>query len=52
MGLLLTFLLLAGMVAGYSVIEKRMNQKRCARCGFGVSLDAPDKQCPRCGSEI
>jgi hypothetical protein len=32
----------------YSLIERRINQRACPKCGLRVSIDSPDEGCPRC----
>lgn len=45
--------LVAGVVlAAYVLIERRINQRACPECGFRVSIDGLDEDCPRCGSLI
>ena len=50
-------IILAALVAGvvlvaYVMIERRINQRACPECGFRVSIDGLDEDCPRCGSLI
>jgi len=52
MVMLFGFLLCAMVLMAYSMIEKRMNQRPCPDCGYGVSVDAINEQCPRCGSLV
>lgn len=52
MGLILAILIAAVVLVGYVIVEKRINQRACSECGFRVSIDAPDEDCPRCGSLI
>lgn len=46
--LLLAMLLVAAVLVGYVLIEKRINHRACPECGFKVSIDSPDGDCPRC----
>jgi len=50
--ILLTALIGGALLVAYFLIEKRINQRRCLECGYGVSIDALPEQCPRCGSRI
>jgi rubrerythrin len=52
MTMFLGFLLSAVALMAYSIIEKRINQRPCLECGYGVSVDAINEQCPRCGSLV
>lgn len=52
MWILLAIVIGSVVLIGYVIIEKRVNQRACPGCGFGVSLDGPDEDCPRCGSLI
>lgn len=40
--------LCAAVLAAYSWLEKRINQRACPECGFRVSLEASGEDCPRC----
>jgi rubrerythrin len=47
--LIIVAILVGGAVlTAYCMIEKRINQRDCPACGYTVSVDAPDEQCPRC----
>ncbi|MCI0489102.1 MAG: hydrogenase maturation nickel metallochaperone HypA [Blastocatellia bacterium] len=48
-GIILGILIGAAGLFMYSLIEKRINQTSCPGCGFRVSVDSPDRECPRCG---
>lgn len=48
--LLLAIILVTAVLAAYSLIEKRINQRACPKCGFKVSIDSPAGDCPRCQS--
>lgn len=52
MWILLTIVIGSAVLTAYVMIEKRINQRACPECGFGVSLDGLDEDCPRCGSLI
>lgn len=51
-GLLLTILITVALLFMYTLIERRINQRSCGECGFRVSVDNPEEQCPRCGMPI
>ena len=51
-GLLLTILVALALLFVYTIIEWRINQRPCGECGFRVSVDNPEEQCPRCGMSI
>jgi rubrerythrin len=34
------------------MVEKRINQRPCPECGYRVSIDGLDEDCPRCGAMI
>jgi Zn finger protein HypA/HybF involved in hydrogenase expression len=48
MVMLLSVLIGAGVLIAYYLIEKRINQRACAECGFTMSVDAIEGQCPNC----
>ena len=48
MAMLLSLLIGAGVLIAYYLIEKRINQQACTECGFTMSLDAVEAQCPNC----
>jgi Zn finger protein HypA/HybF involved in hydrogenase expression len=52
MGIALAILIGGGLLLAYVRIERRVSQRRCSECGFRVSIDGPDEDCPRCGSLI
>ena len=52
MWIFLAIIIGSAVLIAYVVIEKRINQRACPECSFGVSLDGPDEDCPRCGSLI
>jgi hypothetical protein len=51
-GILLTIIFGGGALIAYVMIERRINQRACSECGFRLSVDATDEQCPRCGSML
>jgi ssDNA-binding Zn-finger/Zn-ribbon topoisomerase 1 len=48
MAMLLSLLIGAGVLFAYYLVEKRINQRACPECGFTMSLDAIEEQCPNC----
>ncbi|MGA9771081.1 MAG: hypothetical protein WBV94_18750 [Blastocatellia bacterium] len=52
MTMLLSVLIATGALVAYYVIEKRINQRACSECGFTLSVDAMEEQCPNCEAEI
>ena len=46
--MLLSILVAAGVLIAYYMIEKRINQRACPECGYTISLDAVEEQCPNC----
>jgi ssDNA-binding Zn-finger/Zn-ribbon topoisomerase 1 len=46
--MLLSILIAAGVLVAYYLVEKRINQQICPECGFTMSLDATEEQCPNC----
>lgn len=46
--MLLSVMIGAGVLIAYYLIEKRINQRACTECGFTMSLDAIEEQCPNC----
>jgi rubrerythrin len=38
----------AAALVAYSMIEKRINQRACPECGYNISADAVEEQCPQC----
>jgi hypothetical protein len=49
MKIVLAFVILAAVLAAYAIFEKRINQRGCPECGFRVSIDGLDEDCPRWG---
>jgi rubrerythrin len=39
-------------LTAYVKVERRINQRPCPECGFRVSIDGLDEDCPRCGALI
>jgi len=52
MGIIAAIIIVAALLTAYSMIELRINRKACPECGFRVSIDGPDQDCPRCGAMI
>jgi rubrerythrin len=52
MGIILAIVLGGAVLVAYVMVEKRFNQRACSECGYRVSTDALDEDCPRCGSLI
>lgn len=52
MRIVLAIAVVSAVLIVYAMIEKRINQHRCPCCGYGVSKDALDDDCPSCGSRI
>ena len=52
MRLILAAVIIGFLLAAYVMIEKRMNQRSCPACGYKVSVDGPDEDCPKCQSFI
>ena len=48
--MLLGILLGTAVLIAYSKFEKRINQLACPECGYNISIDAIEEQCPRCDS--
>ena len=46
--MLLSILVAAGGLIAYYLVEKRINQRACSECGYTMSLDAVEEQCPNC----
>ena len=46
--MMLSVLIAAGALIAYIMVEKRINQRACSECGFTISLDAIEEQCPNC----
>jgi ssDNA-binding Zn-finger/Zn-ribbon topoisomerase 1 len=52
MAILLAILVVGAVLIAYAMIEKRISLRRCPECGFRVSIDGLDEDCPKCGSLI
>ena len=52
MAVFFSILLGAAVLIVYSLIEKRINQRPCPDCGYAVSVDSINEQCPRCAALI
>jgi rubrerythrin len=52
MWLIFAILVVGAALTTYAVVERRINQRRCPECGFGVSKDGLDEDCPRCDAII
>jgi rubrerythrin len=50
--IILTVVVGGAAIIAYSLIEKRINQRACPECGFGIFVDALPEQCPRCGTIV
>lgn len=52
LGLLFTVIISVAALVAYSITEIRVNQRTCRVCGFRMSIDSPEEQCPKCGATI
>jgi hypothetical protein len=52
MAVILAILGVTAVLIGYVVIEKRINLRPCPECGFRVSIDGLNEDCPRCGAMV
>jgi hypothetical protein len=52
MRILLAIIIVGVLLTTYAMIEIRINKRPCPECGFRVSIDGPDEDCPRCGAMI
>ena len=52
MAVILAILGVGAVLIAYVMIEKRINLRPCPECGFRVSIDGLDEDCPRCGRLI
>lgn len=52
MALILAMLGAGAVLFAYVLLERHINQRSCLECGFRISIDALDEDCPRCGSLI
>ena len=46
---IIAILCVSAVLTGYVIIEKRISLRPCPECGFSVSIDGRDEDCPRCG---
>ena len=47
--LIIAILGVSAVLTGYVIIENRISLRPCPECGFRVSIDGRDEDCPRCG---
>jgi rubrerythrin len=52
MWILITIIAGGAVLVAYAALERKFNQRRCASCGYRVSVDALPEVCPRCGAII
>jgi uncharacterized paraquat-inducible protein A len=52
MAVILAILGVSALLIGYVVIDRRISLRPCPECGFRVSIDGLDEDCPRCGALI
>jgi hypothetical protein len=52
MAVILAILGVSAVLITYVMIEQRINLRPCPECGFRVSIDGLDEECPRCGAVI
>jgi anaerobic ribonucleoside-triphosphate reductase len=52
MAIILAILGVSAVLIAYVMIEKRINLRPCPECGFQISIDGLDEDCPQCGSLI
>ncbi|MEW6207554.1 MAG: hypothetical protein AB1631_04250 [Acidobacteriota bacterium] len=52
MNFLIALVVAAAVLIAYSWIEKRISQRRCCECGFSMSVDMVEGECPRCGAAV
>jgi len=52
MAVILAILGVSAVLIAYVIVEKRINLRACSECGFRVSIDGLDEDCPRCGRLI
>lgn len=52
MWIILTAAIITALLTAYAKVEGRINKRPCPECGFRVSKDGPDEDCPQCGSLI
>jgi hypothetical protein len=52
MAVVLAILGVSAVLIGYVIIDRRINLRGCPECGFRVSIDGLDEDCPHCGTLI
>ena len=52
MAVILAILGVSAVLIGYVMIDRRISLRACRECGFRVSIDGLDEECPRCGTLI
>jgi anaerobic ribonucleoside-triphosphate reductase len=52
MAVILAILGVSAVLIAYVMIEQRISLRSCPECGFRVSIDGLDEDCPRCGAII
>ena len=52
MAIIFAVFVVSAVLIAYVMIEKRINLRPCPECGFRVSIDGLDEDCPKCGSLI
>jgi len=52
MRIIIAVVVVGAVLFAYAFLEKRINQRGCPDCGFRVSRDGLDEDCPRCGALI
>ncbi len=50
--LILAIVIVGAVLTTYAMVEQRINQRPCPECGYRVSIDGLDEDCPRCGAMI
>lgn len=52
MAVVLAILGVSAVLIGYVIIDRRISLRACPECGFRVSIDGRDEDCPHCGTLI
>lgn len=52
MAVVLAILGVGAVLISYVILDRRINLRGCPGCGFRVSVDGLDEDCPRCGTLI
>jgi endogenous inhibitor of DNA gyrase (YacG/DUF329 family) len=52
MAIILAILGVGAVLVAYVIAERRINLRPCPECGFSVSIDGLNEDCPRCGTLI